>query len=187
MRSSALAGGGMMLGFSWLASCEPSMPEEAGLSIPDEWFEINSYLKVGNNGVVTIFSPNPEFGQNVITSMPMIVAEELDVDWKNVLVEQAPYDAENFGFQFTGGSNGIRSRWGGLRMAGASAKHMLKEAAAKTWEVPVSEITTNEGVLRHEASGKSAGYGEMAAVAAEMPVPEQVELKEIKDFKIIGK
>lgn len=186
MRSSALAGGGMMLGFSWLASCEPSMPEEAGLSIPDEWFEINSYLKVGNNGVVTIFSPNPEFGQNVITSMPMIVAEELDVDWKNVLVEQAPYDAENFGFQFTGGSNGIRSRWGGLRMAGASAKHMLKEAAAKTWEVPVSEITTNEGVLRHEASGKSAGYGEMAAVAAEMPVPEQVELKEIKDFKIIG-
>lgn len=186
LKSSALAGGGMMLGFSWLASCRPSAEQEAGLIMPDEWFDINSYLKIGNNGVVAIFSPNPEFGQNVKTSMPMIVAEELDVDWKNVIAEQAPFNAENFGFQFTGGSNGIRSRWEGLRMAGASARHMLKEAAAQAWEVPVSEITTKAGVLYHEASGKSVGYGDMASAAAEMPVPEEVELKEIKDFSIVG-
>jgi isoquinoline 1-oxidoreductase subunit beta len=187
LKSSALAGGGMMLGFSWLASCRPAVEPEAGLTMPDEWFDINAYLKIGNNGVVTIFSPNPEFGQNVITSMPMIVAEELDVDWENVVVEQAPFNAGNFGFQFTGGSNGIRSRWEGLRMAGASARHMLKEAAAQAWGVPVSEITTKAGVLYHEASGRSAGYGEMASAAAEMPVPEKVALKEVRDFSIISR
>ncbi len=183
-----MAGGGLMIGFNWLTGCTPSIEEtaEPGLVMPDEWFEINSYLKIGNNGVVTVYTPNPEFGQNIKTSMPMIVAEELDVDWKNVLSEMAPYNAELYGMQFTGGSRGIMSRWEGLRMAGASARHMLKEAAAKAWEVPVSEITTKAGVLHHEASGKSAGYGEMASAAAEIPVPEEVELKEIKDFNIIG-
>ena len=154
--------------------------------MPKEWFEINSYLKIGDNGVVTIISPNPEFGQNVRTSMPMLIAEELDVDWKNVIVEQAPYDAKKYGFQFTGGSRGIMSRWEPLRMTGATARQMLREAAAQTWEVPVEEITTNAGVLHHEASGKSAGYGEMASAAGKLPVPEEVKLKEVKDFKIIG-
>ncbi len=192
LKSSALAGGGMMLGFSWLAACQPVSKEEQKevLVMPDEWFDINSYLKIGNNGVVTIFSPNPEFGQNVKTSMPMIVAEELDIDWKNIIVEQAPYSQEKFvggAFgQFTGGSQGIRRKWQALRMAGASAKQMLKEAAAQTWQVPISEITTEAGVLKHEASGKSSGYGEMAAAAAQIPVPEEVELKEPKDYKIIS-
>ncbi len=192
LKSSALAGGGMMLGFSWLAACQPVSKEEQKevLAMPDEWFDINSYLKIGNNGVVTIFSPNPEFGQNVKTSMPMIVAEELDIDWKNIIVEQAPYSQEKFvggAFgQFTGGSQGIRRKWQALRMAGASAKQMLKEAAAQTWQVPISEITTEAGVLKHEASGKSSGYGEMAAAAAQIPVPEEVELKEPKDYKIIS-
>ena len=185
LKTSALAGGGLMIGFSWLTSCQTAAEEEA-LTMPDEWFDINAYLKIGDNGVVTIYTPNPEFGQNVKTSMPMIVAEELDVDWKNVISEQAPFNADKFGFQFTGGSNGIRSRWEGLRMAGASARHMLKEAAAQAWEVPVSEITTKAGVLYHEASGKSAGYGEMASAAATIPVPEEVELKEVKDFSIIS-
>ena len=187
LKTSTLAGGGMMLGFSWLAACRPTAEQEIGLTMPDEWFDINAYLKIGDNGVVTIFTPNPEFGQNVKTSMPMIVAEELDVDWKNVISEQAPFNADKFGFQFTGGSNGIRSRWEGLRMAGASARHMLKEAAAQTWEVPVGEITTKAGMLYHEASGKSAGYGEMASAAANIPIPEEVELKAIKDFTIISR
>ena len=190
LKNTALSGGGMMLGFSWLASCQPALEPEAGLTLPDEWFDINSYLKIGNNGVVTIFSPNPEFGQNVKTAMPMIVAEELDVDWKNVIVEQAPYSPGQFPGapfgQFSGGSQGIRSKWKPLRMAGASAKHMLKEAAGQSWQVPVNEITTEEGVLYHKTSGKSAGYGEMASAAAQIPVPEEVELKEPKDFKIIG-
>jgi len=182
-----MAGGGLMLGFSWLASCQSSKTEEEVLAMPKEWFEINSYLKIGDNGVVTIYSPNPEFGQNVRTSMPMLIAEELDLDWKKVIVEQAPYHPKKYGFQFTGGSRGIMSRWEPLRMVGASARHMLREAAAQAWEVPVEEITTEMGVLHHEASGKSAGYGEMASAAASVAVPEEVPLKEVKDFKIIGK
>ncbi|MDB4539587.1 molybdopterin-dependent oxidoreductase [Saprospiraceae bacterium] len=186
LKSSALAGGGLMLGFSWLASCK-SKTEEEILALPEEWFEINSYLKIGDNGVVTIYTPNPEFGQNVRTSMPMLVAEELDIDWEKVIVEQAPYHADKYGFQFTGGSRGIMSRWEPLRMAGASARHLLREAAAQTWQVPLGEVTTTAGVLYHKVSGQSAGYGEMASAAASIPVPEEVKLKEIKDFKIIGK
>lgn len=175
-----------MLGFSWLASCTPGTQEEI-LAMPDEWFEINSYLKIGDNGVVTIYTPNPEFGQNVRTSMPMLIAEELDIDWKKVIVEQAPFHASNYGFQFTGGSRGIMSRWEPLRMAGATARHMLKTAAAQAWNVPVSEITTESGTLLHESSGNKADYGEMASVAATIEIPEEVELKDIKDFRIIGK
>ena len=188
LKSSTLAGGGMIISFNWLASCVSSQAE--ALSLPEEWFDFNSYLKIGDNGVVTIFSPNPEFGQNVKTAMPMIVAEELEVEWKNVIVEQAPYSPEQFPGapfgQFTGGSRGIMSKWKPLRMAGASAKHVLKEAAAQAWQVPVAEITTAAGILTHEASGNSAGYGEMAAAAAQLTVPEEVKLKEPKDFILIG-
>lgn len=186
LKSTVLAGGGMMLGFSWLASCK-SKTEAEVMAMPEEWFEINSYLKICDNGIVTIYTPNPEFGQNVRTSMPMLIAEELDIDWKNVIVEQAPFHPEKYGFQFTGGSQGIRSRFEPLRMAGASARYMLKEAAAQAWQVPVEEITTEAGVLHHKASGKSVGYGDMASAAAQIPVPEEVTLKDIKDFKIIGK
>jgi isoquinoline 1-oxidoreductase beta subunit len=186
LKSTALTGGGLVLGFSWLASCQNKTEEEV-MAMPDEWFELNSYLKIGDNGVVTIYTPNPEFGQNVRTSMPMLVAEELDVDWKSVIVEQAPYHSKNFGFQFTGGSRGIMSRWEPLRMAGASARQMLKEAAAQAWQVPVDEISTERGVLHHKATGQSAGYGAMASVAADIPVPEEVKLKEVGNFKIIGK
>lgn len=185
LKSTVLTGGGMILGFSWFASCKSSSEEEV-LTMPDEWFDINAYLKIGDNGVVTIMSPNPEFGQNVKTSMPMIVAEELDVDWKNVVVEQAPYDAALFGFQFTGGSRGIMSRWDGLRMAGGTARQMLINAAAQTWQVPAEEITTSLGVLSHQGSGLSAGYGEMASLASQMEVPEEVKLKDVKSFGIIG-
>lgn len=184
LKTITAAGGGMVLGFSWLTSCT-SDPEDI-LAMPEEWFNINAYLKIGDNGVVTIMSPNPEFGQNVITSMPMIVAEELDVNWKNVIVEQAPFNPDKYSRQFTGGSQGIRRGWEGLRMAGATARQMLREAAAKAWEVPVEEVTTEAGVLHHKSSGKSSGYGEMASAAAEIPVPEEVELKDVKDFKIVG-
>jgi len=177
---------GLVLGFSWLASC--TSKTEDLLAMPEEWFDINAYLKIGDNGVVTILAPNPEFGQGVITAMPMIVAEELDVDWKNVLVEQAPFNAELYTHtrQFTGGSQGIRRGWQGLRMAGATARQMLREAAAQAWQAPVEEITTEAGVLYHEKSGRSAGYGELAAAAAQISVPEEVQLKDVKEFKIIG-
>lgn len=184
LKSVSLAGGGMMLGFSWLSSCQ-SKPEDA-LTMPKEWFEINGFLKIGENGVVTIMSPNPEIGQNVKTSMPMLVAEELDVDWKNVIVEQAPLNTAVFTRQLAGGSQSIRQGWEGLRMAGASARTMLREAAAKAWQVPADEITTAAGILKHEKSGKTAGYGEMASAAAKIPVPEEVKLKEKSEFSIIG-
>jgi len=184
IKSTFLAGGGLMLGFSWLASCK-IQPGQA-LTLPDEWFEINAYLKIGDNGVVTIMSPNPEFGSNVKTSMPMIVAEELDIDWDRVIVEQADFLPKRYDRQFTGGSQGIRQGWDGLRMAGASARQMLREAAAEAWQVPVAEITAKEGVLYHQNSGKEAGYGEMASAASLIPVPEEVELKDVKDFTIIG-
>lgn len=186
LKKSALAGGGLVLGFNWLTSCTPETTEAEVVAMPDEWFEINAYLKIGDNGMVTIYTPNPEFGQNVMTSMPMIVAEELDADWKDVVSEMAPFNAERYGFQFTGGSRGINSRWDGLRMAGATARHMLVAAAAAAWEVPAAEITTRKGQLLHSASDRSAGYGEMAAVAAELPVPQKVELKAASDFSIIG-
>lgn len=185
IQSSTLAGGGLVLGFNWLASCKRE-PEVVGLQMPEEWYEMNAYLKIGDNGVVTIMSPNPEIGQNVKTSMPMIVAEELDVDWDNVIVEQAPLKTEAFTWQVAGGSRSINNGWEPLRMAGATARHMLKEAAAQAWQVPVAEITAVSGVLSHEASGKSAGYGEMASAAAKVEVPEEVTLKEPKDYKIIG-
>lgn len=174
----------MILSFSWLAGCKPR-PEEA-LALPEEWFELNSYIKIGENGVVTLMSPNPEFGSNVKTSMPMILAEELDVDWKNVIVEQADFFPERFDRQFTGGSQGIRQGWKPLRTAGATARQMLVNAAAQAWNVPAEEITTEAGTLHHKLSGKKAGYGEMASLAAGLPVPEEVPLKEVKDFKIVG-
>ncbi|RMG65872.1 MAG: xanthine dehydrogenase family protein molybdopterin-binding subunit, partial [Bacteroidetes bacterium] len=154
--------------------------------MPEAWFEFNGFVKIGDNGLITIKNPNPEFGQNVKTSMPMIVADELDADWKMVMVEMAPFDTQTYDRQFTGGSAGIRSWWQGLRTAGASARYMLVAAAAQAWQVPASEITTEAGKLHHKPSGRSAGYGEMASAAALIPLPEEVPLKERTDFTIIG-
>jgi len=184
LKVSALAGGGMMLSFSWLAGCKPSSNDI--LELPGEWFEFNNYIKIGDNGVVTLLSANPEFGSNVKTSMPMILAEELDVNWKDVIVEQADFFPERFSRQFTGGSQGIRQGWKPLRTAGGTARQMLVNAAAQTWQVPANEITTEAGVLHHQAKGKEAGYGEMASIAAKLEVPKEISLKEVKDFKIIG-
>lgn len=183
LKVSAAASGGMVIGFNWLVSCTPSA--EQLLQMPEEWFNINAFLKIGNNGIVTIFSPNPEIGQNVKTSMPMIVAEELDVAWKNVIVEQAGLDTKKYKRQLAGGSQSIRQGWQSLRMAGATARQMLLETAAKEWKVDIAELTTDGGVVKH-SSGKSAGYGELAGAAALMTVPEEVQLKDPKDFKIIG-
>ncbi len=184
LKVSTAAGGGMLLGFSWLASCSPT-PEQIR-KMPDTWFDINGFLKIGDNGLVTIMSPNPEIGQNVKTAMPMIIAEELDIDWNEVLVEQAPLNTDIFTRQLAGGSQSIRQGWQSLRMAGATARHMLVMAAAKVWQVPHNEITTALGTLYHKASDKSMGYGEVAGAASKLTVPEEVVLKEPKDFNIIG-
>ena len=173
----------MLLSFSWLAACNPT-PEEV-LQLPENWFELNSYIKIGENGRVTLFAPNPEFGSNVKTSLPMILADELDVDWKNVIVEQADFFPERFERQFTGGSQSVRQGWKILRTAGAAARYLLIGAAAEIWKVPAEEITTNAGMIHHTASGKKISYGEIASKAAGQPLPKEVKLKDVKDFKII--
>jgi len=188
IKNVSLAGGGLLIGFNWMA-CKRAAEEsgkEMALEMPDEWFEMNGYLKIGDNGVVTIYSPNPEIGQNVKTSMPMLIAEELDVDWNNVIVEQAPLNTDIFSRQIAGGSQAIRQSWEPLRMAGATARQMLLTAAASQWEVPVSELSVENGVITHAGSDRSIGYGEIAKVAAKVEVPEEVVLKEKNSFKIIG-
>jgi len=184
LKSSALAGGGLIISFGWMASSASAAIEAPGHA--PEPIELNGYLKIGTDGVITIMSPNPEGGQNVKTSMPMIVAEELDVDWKSVVVEQAHLNTKFYTRQFIGGSQAIRQGWKTLRTAGATARQMLREAAAKTWEVPADEITTEGGVLYHKGSEKSAAYADMASAAAKIEMPKNVKLKDIKDFKIIG-
>lgn len=180
LQVSAAAGGGIMLGFNWLTSCTPGQTA----SVPKEWFDINAFIKIGDNGNVTIYSPNPEIGQNVKTAMPLIVAEELDVDWQSVTVEQADLNTVKYNRQIAGGSQSIRQGWNGLRMAGATGRRMLMEAAAKRWQVNVDELTTEKGKV---INGKeSIGYGELAAEAVSIPVPEEVELKDVADFDLIG-
>ncbi|MUP47455.1 xanthine dehydrogenase family protein molybdopterin-binding subunit [Gramella sp. BOM4] len=188
IKSVSIAGGGLIIGFNWMA-CKKATEEggkEMAMQMPDEWFELNGYLKIGDNGVVTIYSPNPEIGQNVKTSMPMIVAEELDVDWDKVIVEQAPLNTDIFTRQLAGGSQSIRQGWESLRTAGATARQMLLTAAANQWEVPVSELSVEKGIISHANSDKSISYGEIAKAAAQVEVPEEVELKDNDSFKIIG-
>lgn len=189
LKVSAAAGGGMAIGFSFLTSCTPQSQEEVlakTITPPEEWFKINGFLSIGDNGVTTIMSPNPEIGQNVKTAMPMIVAEELDIDWNQVIVEQAPLNTQAFRRQIAGGSQSIRQSWEGLRMAGATAKAMLISAAAQQLEVPAEELTASKGTITHEASGKSVSYGEVASLASTLEVPEEVNLKDPEEFTIIG-
>lgn len=175
----------MMLSVSWLSSAKAADKLQA-LNVPEQWAQLNGYIQITADNKVKLICPNPEFGQNVMTSLPMIVAEELDVDWKAVAVDMGPHDNVKLGPQFTGGSNSVRMYWKPLREAGAAARQMLREAAAQTWSVPVEEVTTKAGVLSH-ASGKSAKYGEMASKAATLPVPKGMKLKSPKDFSIVRK
>ncbi|WP_286742893.1 MULTISPECIES: molybdopterin cofactor-binding domain-containing protein [Roseivirga] len=178
LKSSALAGGGLMIGFAW--GCNPA---EATKEAPTAWFDINSFITIADNGDVTILSPNPEIGQNVKTSMPMIVAEELDVNWADVIVKQAPLSTA-FQRQVAGGSQSIRSSWNILRTAGASARHLLLEAAAQEWGVSASSLRTENGYVYN--GSKKLSYGHLASKAAQFEIPEEVPLKDPKDFKIIG-
>jgi len=183
IKVSTAAGGGLVLGFSWFA-CKTDTELVAAKAMPAEWFDVNAYLKIGDTGLVSIVSPNPEIGQNVKTSMPMIVAEELGVDWKDVIVEQAGL-SKDFDRQVAGGSQSIRKSWDALRNAGATAREMLIKAAAETMEVEASECNVENGVIKH-SSGKSVSFGEVASLASKQEVPTEVKFKDPKDFSIIG-
>ena len=182
LKSSLLTGGGLMISFRWLAEFGAGDKINAAA---DQWYELTGYIKITPDNVIKIFNPNPEFGQNVMTSLPMIIAEELGVNWQQVEVEMGPHDSVKLGPQFTGGSNSVRMYWKPLRDAGAAARQMLMQAAAQAWSVPVEEITTKAGKLIHEKSGKSGTYGDFASKASAIPVPKGVKLKDVKTFDVV--
>jgi len=184
LKSTALAGGGLMISFRWLS--EFGQDDKIKMfDLPEQWHELNGYIKITPDNVIKILNPNPEFGQNVMTSLPMIVAEELDAEWQKVVVEMGPHDTVKLGPQFTGGSNSVRMYWKPLREAGAAARQMLKEAAAQTWSVPVEEITTKGAVLFHAKTNRAGTYGEFASKASGIPIPKEVKLKDVKNFNVV--
>ena len=184
LKTSILASGGMLIGFNLITACksEAVMPVDIKkLNFND----FNAFIKISDEGYVTIFSPNPEIGQGIKTSMPMIIAEELDVDWNKVNVVQGALDSNNFKRQMAGGSQSIRFGWNALRETGATAKQMLINAAAVKWNVTASTCKASKGIIINK-NGDKLSYGEVAKDAALLEVPEDVHLKKIKDFTIIG-
>ena len=169
----------MLLSFSFLNEAFGKQPFEGAVFTP------NAYIKIGADGTIVLMAPNPEIGQGVKTSLPMIIAEELCVNWKNVQVEPAPVEAK-YGDQTAGGSGAIRGRFAALRTVGATAREMLVKAAAQTWNVPLAECTAEDGSVMHKASGKKLTYGELASKAAALEVPSNPTLKNRKDFRLIG-
>jgi len=184
LRTSALATGGILISFNLFNACKPGVEPPVDLSLLD-FNDFNAFIKISDEGKVTIFAPNPEIGQGVKTSMPMLIAEELDVAWSDVHVAQGVLDTKNYTRQVAGGSQSLRHGWEPLRQTGATARQMLVNAAAAKWGVDPSECTTKEGIISN-ASGDKLGYGEVVNEAALLEVPENVTLKDPKDFSIIG-
>lgn len=155
---------------------------------PAQDFEPNAFIKIDSNGRVTLIAPRPELGTGVRTSLPMIIAEELGVDWDKVVIEQAPPD-QRYGSQSIGGSQSLISSYHPLRTAGATAATLLKTAAGAAWGVAASECALEGGEIRHSASGKHASIGTFVAAAAALPVPEtrSVLYKDPKDYRYVGK
>ncbi|MCL6258118.1 molybdopterin-dependent oxidoreductase [Aquiflexum sp. TKW24L] len=186
LKTAATASGGLFIGFYWSGCDSPKMKVLTNEEVLLNAHNFNSYLTISPTGEVVIYSPNPELGQNIITSFPMVVAEELDADWKKVRVFQANLDTEKYDRQLTGGSGAMPHSWERLRKAGATARHLLMAAAATKLNVDVSTLSTANGEVIHKESGKKLGYGELVADASKLTAPEEVALKDVKDFKIIG-
>lgn len=183
LKMTAVTSGGLVLGFNWFnVEAAPVIVPGSAITVGNIGF--NSYLSIATDGIITIMSPNPELGQNIMTSFPMVVAEELEADWTKVQVLQANLD-NKFQRQLTGGSGAVPHSWKLLRTAGATAKAMLIQAAAQQWGVPAAECSAAMGVVSH-SSGKKSGYGQLAEAASKIPVPADIKLKDRKDFKIIG-
>src|SRR5215470_14505471 len=185
LKTTVAAGGGLMIGGYIAFDREDAELLAAGS------FEPNIWLKINSDDTVRIMLTQLEMGQGVMTSMPMLVAEELDMDWSKIKYEWTPADAKygnpNFGGQqLTAGSNSVRGMWKILRGAGATARAMLVTAAAQTWNVPENSLTTEKGEVVHKASNRRIKYGALVDKAAALPVPKDVKLKDPKTFKLMG-
>ncbi len=186
LKITGTAAGGLFIGFYWSSCDSPKMKVLTNEEVLSRSMNFNSFLSISTDGDVVIYSPNPELGQNIKTSFPMVVAEELDADWSKVRVLQANLDNDKFDRQVTGGSGAMPHSWERLRRAGATARHLLVTAAASQWDVDVAEVTTENGIIHHKNSGKSLHYGEVVTDASQLTAPEDVPFKDKKDFKIIG-
>ncbi|TAF64965.1 MAG: xanthine dehydrogenase family protein molybdopterin-binding subunit [Cytophagales bacterium] len=178
LKITALAGGGLFLGFHWVGGKELPIVEE---------IEMNAFLRINTDGSIVLMAKNPEIGQGVKTSLPMIIAEELEVNWEQIQVQQAGLD-KRLGAQFAGGSTAINTNFEVLRKAGASAREMLLEAAAKRWGIDKSNCFAKEGKIgRKDQPNTTLSYAELVAEASKIPVPTDPPLKDPKNFSIIGK
>ncbi len=182
LATTAAAGAGLLLAFS-LTSCVRAGSSGGG----GGGFRPNGWLRITPDNRITVLVDEAEMGQGVHTALPMLVAEELEVDLEAIQVEQAPVDNALYGWQYTGGSTSVREGWERFRRAGAVAREMLLAAAAQSWGVPKGECSAVAGAVVHKASGRRVTYGELATVAAGMPVPEHVALKEPRAFRVIGR
>jgi isoquinoline 1-oxidoreductase beta subunit len=184
LKFSALAGGGLVLGF-YLKSGGTAGAAEVVKPAAGAAFKPNAFIRITPDGVVTIVSKQPEIGQGVKTSLPMIIAEELEVNWKDVVIVQGDLDPA-YGGQSAGGSRSTPNNYAEFHKLGATARTMLIEAAAQTWGVPASECTAAGTAVTHAASKRTLKYGELVAKAATLPVPTDAKLKDPKDYKLLG-
>ncbi|MBA3573359.1 MAG: xanthine dehydrogenase family protein molybdopterin-binding subunit, partial [Pyrinomonadaceae bacterium] len=192
LKTGAALGGGLLLSLyvpEWALANTAS--EATPLAAPPATFAPNAFVRIGADSIVTVIVNKSEMGQGVYTSLPMLVAEELEADWSKVRYEPAPVDAAYnhpvFGIQMTGGSTSTASEWDRFRQAGATARMMLIAAAAKNWKVDPASLRAENGYVINPATGTRASFGSLADVAATMTPPKDVPLKDPKDFKLIGK
>ena len=184
--------GGLVLAFQWPLHAAPANEPEQSPDHPDSQFVPNAFIRIDETGKTTLVIPQAEMGQGVYTAIAMILAEELDADLAQVVLEHAPpsdklYGNPIFGVQVTGNSNSIRAFWDKLRNAGAAARTMLIAAAAAQWQVDAASCSASNGKITHAASNRTLTYGELADVAGKLPVPEKPKLKNPNDFTLIGK
>lgn len=186
LRGAAAATAGLLIGMTL-----PVRGPGRAVAATADGFMPNAFVRVAPDGTVTVLIKHLEMGQGVSTGLTAIVAEEMDADWSQMRWEHAPADVTRyanlaFGIQGTGGSTATANSWEQLRKAGATARAMLVEAAARRWGVPAGAIAVTKGTVSHAASGRSAGFGDLVAEAATLTPPADVKLKDVKDFTLIG-
>jgi len=186
MKRTGQAGGGLVFALTFASACQPDEVAVGPAAKASASVAPNVYVNIRNDGIVEIYCHRSEMGQGIRTSLPQVIADELEADWDKVEVIQA-IGHEKYGDQNTDGSTSIRNHFDLLRNAGATGRDMMIAAAAKMWAVPLNECVAREHAVHHEASGKSAGYGELVETADGMPQPESAEFKAREDYRYIGK